>query len=526
MQQRQPRLGDVVDDYCPRERRVTNHAVVAMVGDEIKQTRCTTCDAEHEYKQARVPPQRKKKEVPGALYQQVLDGIPRVVPPTDSPSTNSQKAVDEPPGARASPNRRPRRWGPPTPRPRPTGTSSRRPVHRRLIRATLPRLGDEMPVRREPEFTMRAPAHGRPGKPKNGFRGGSGGQHAGGGHPGQADGNRAGKRHGRPGGGGVQGPGVDRPGPRQSRYRQPRQVRGKKRSRYACASRPPMTHSKRASAAHGFRAACSHSLRRRTPTAAGRDGALRADGRCADLCRSPARAANQAGRHRGIADVLEAGRLLRRRKAAPWPGEVGPFYIEGATPGDTLVVQDPPGAPEPRHGRLDVIRQAISAVAGDNRTRMLNDPLPVGASSGGSIASAMVGMLDIPNSASKRDRAAARADAGPRRRGARRRGSLRRPVARQLRRQHGRVGRPRGHHRLSARLPRRRVLLLRRRPRAAGRRRDLRLRPRDDDGRDAAVRSRSRAGRSTGRGSRTRRTSWSPAAAGRWSTRSASPTSS
>ena len=79
MQQRQPRLGDVVDDYCPRERRVTNHAVVAMVGDEVKQTRCTTCDAEHDYKHAKVPPQRKKKDVPGALYQQVLDGIPRVV---------------------------------------------------------------------------------------------------------------------------------------------------------------------------------------------------------------------------------------------------------------------------------------------------------------------------------------------------------------------------------------------------------------------------------------------------------------
>ena len=51
MQQRQPRLGDIVDDYCPRERRITNHAVVAMVGDEVKQTRCTTCDADHEYKQ-------------------------------------------------------------------------------------------------------------------------------------------------------------------------------------------------------------------------------------------------------------------------------------------------------------------------------------------------------------------------------------------------------------------------------------------------------------------------------------------
>ena len=78
------------------------------------------------------------------------------------------------------------------------------PVHRRLIRATLPRLpGAEAPVRREPEFTMRAPAHGRPGKPKNGFRGGgmhrAGGPSGQGQGQGQGNGNRAGKRHGRPG---------------------------------------------------------------------------------------------------------------------------------------------------------------------------------------------------------------------------------------------------------------------------------------------------------------------------------------
>ena len=77
MQQRQLRLGDIVDDYCPRERRVTNHAIVAMVEQDVKQTRCTTCDTEHEYKHAKVPPQRKKKAAPGALYQEVLAGMPR-----------------------------------------------------------------------------------------------------------------------------------------------------------------------------------------------------------------------------------------------------------------------------------------------------------------------------------------------------------------------------------------------------------------------------------------------------------------
>ena len=61
MQQRRVRLGDILDDYCPRERRITNHAVVAMIEDEVKQTRCTTCDADHEYKQAKVPAPRAQE---------------------------------------------------------------------------------------------------------------------------------------------------------------------------------------------------------------------------------------------------------------------------------------------------------------------------------------------------------------------------------------------------------------------------------------------------------------------------------
>src|SRR5215213_2001941 len=77
MEQRRLRLGDILDDYCPRERRVTNHAVVAMIEEDVKQTRCTTCDSEHAYKGARVPT-RRKKETPAALYKEVLAGMPEV----------------------------------------------------------------------------------------------------------------------------------------------------------------------------------------------------------------------------------------------------------------------------------------------------------------------------------------------------------------------------------------------------------------------------------------------------------------
>src|SRR4051795_3815246 len=92
MEQRRLRLGDILDDYCPRERRVTNHAVVAMVEEDVKQTRCTTCDAEHVYKGGKAP-RRKKVEGTGKLYKQVLAGL---TDPEHAVSTAGPEMSDEP----------------------------------------------------------------------------------------------------------------------------------------------------------------------------------------------------------------------------------------------------------------------------------------------------------------------------------------------------------------------------------------------------------------------------------------------
>ncbi len=80
MQDRRYRPGDVLDDYCPRERRITDHAIVAMIEDEIRRTRCASCDAEHEYKEAKVPSPRRKTQPP-ALFNQVLEGMNGPTPP-------------------------------------------------------------------------------------------------------------------------------------------------------------------------------------------------------------------------------------------------------------------------------------------------------------------------------------------------------------------------------------------------------------------------------------------------------------
>jgi len=171
MQQRQPRLGDVLDDYCPRERRVTNHVVVAMIGDDVKQTRCTTCDADHEYKQAKIPRVRRKTETPAALAAQGF-GVPKLhehvakpagaPAPEDVPALATATAESEPVAADAVEH---------TPAVAETDIPSdgaeedaqpqgvdEGPVHRRLIRASLPRTeGQAPPTRPNPEFTIRQP---------------------------------------------------------------------------------------------------------------------------------------------------------------------------------------------------------------------------------------------------------------------------------------------------------------------------------------------------------------------------------
>ena len=179
MQQRQPRLGDVLDDYCPRERRVTNHVVVAMVGDDIKQTRCSTCDAEHEYKHAKVPRQRRKGDTPAALYSQVLAGAPKRVshdPATVGAGAQEQQSdaasqAESPmpnvPLAAAESDERASEVNADNPTDdSPDDDESRDtleegPVHRPLIRATLPRVeGQAPPTRPAPDFTIRQPGGG------------------------------------------------------------------------------------------------------------------------------------------------------------------------------------------------------------------------------------------------------------------------------------------------------------------------------------------------------------------------------
>ena len=89
-------------------------------------------------------------------------------------------------------------------------------------------------------------------------------------------------------------------------------------------------------------------------------------------------------------------------KGGPWPGEVGPFLIEGATTADTLVVRILELRPNRDRAVSAVNPTGISAVAGDSRTRILNDPLPARRFEWRLDRERNVGILELPDSASKR----------------------------------------------------------------------------------------------------------------------------
>jgi amidase len=84
-----------------------------------------------------------------------------------------------------------------------------------------------------------------------------------------------------------------------------------------------------------------------------------------------------------------------------WPGEVGPFYVEGATPGDTLVVRIIKVRPNRDTAVSNIRPNGISAVVPDSRTRMLTDPLQGRRFVWKLDRARNVGVLDIPGSASK-----------------------------------------------------------------------------------------------------------------------------
>jgi hypothetical protein len=123
MADRTPRLGDEVDDYCPRCRLLLNHDVASLLNAEVVKVTCRTCYNTHDYRHAQAPARRKKPaDNKQQLMEQVLAGLgrtqtlpaapkpdaPTPEPPSSAPAPDDpgQSASAPPPGAPPSPKKR------------------------------------------------------------------------------------------------------------------------------------------------------------------------------------------------------------------------------------------------------------------------------------------------------------------------------------------------------------------------------------------------------------------------------------
>ena len=66
------RLGDYIDDHCSHCKRIMDHAVVTMAGEEVLRVRCRTCNYEHKYRKAK---SGRKEMTKAEAFQKVLASV-------------------------------------------------------------------------------------------------------------------------------------------------------------------------------------------------------------------------------------------------------------------------------------------------------------------------------------------------------------------------------------------------------------------------------------------------------------------
>jgi hypothetical protein len=96
------RLGDDVDDFCVKCKRVMNHAVVSLLNDEPAKVRCKTCHSDHDYRHEQAPPPKVDPRK-AALFNQVLENVTVTgggAVATDAPPASEPVAARAKAGAR------------------------------------------------------------------------------------------------------------------------------------------------------------------------------------------------------------------------------------------------------------------------------------------------------------------------------------------------------------------------------------------------------------------------------------------
>jgi hypothetical protein len=87
------RLGDVIDDYCIKCRRLTNHAIVSMVEGDVAKVRCRSCYHDHNYLREQAPPSKKDLKK-AELFNAVLASVEPTAAPSEEPEPATTEASE------------------------------------------------------------------------------------------------------------------------------------------------------------------------------------------------------------------------------------------------------------------------------------------------------------------------------------------------------------------------------------------------------------------------------------------------
>jgi hypothetical protein len=84
------RLGDVIDDYCVKCRRLTNHSIVSLIDGAAAKVRCRTCYSDHDYRNEQAPPTKKELAKQKELFNAVLAGVVPAAAPEGAPEVPAE----------------------------------------------------------------------------------------------------------------------------------------------------------------------------------------------------------------------------------------------------------------------------------------------------------------------------------------------------------------------------------------------------------------------------------------------------
>jgi hypothetical protein len=99
------RLGDDVDDFCVKCKRVTNHSVLAIVDEAPARVRCRTCYAEQDFRNCVAPPtKRELKKAAEAAAAEAAEQEARALAEAEAAAAEAKAAARK--GGKSTPKAR------------------------------------------------------------------------------------------------------------------------------------------------------------------------------------------------------------------------------------------------------------------------------------------------------------------------------------------------------------------------------------------------------------------------------------